>query len=94
MGKLLTKSEVCNLINIPAGTLRGIMARRELRCYRIGGCVRFDTDDVTEYVRRQAIHAVPVMITPAAGVPSVGSRGSHQKPVQTCTGYYPGMKVV
>ena len=92
-GLFMTKKEVCELLNISEGTLRGIMERHELPYYKIGGCVRFSSEDVTAYVKRQVVRAVPTVITPAPVASVSRGRGRPLKATADI-GYYPGMKVV
>ncbi|PKM72232.1 MAG: hypothetical protein CVU91_10930 [Firmicutes bacterium HGW-Firmicutes-16] len=94
MGPFMTKDEVCERLHIQPGTLRGIMERREISHYRIGGCVRFDEADVADYVRRNAVRAAPVIITPAPVAPVTRGKGRPPKMSGSANGYVPGMKVV
>lgn len=94
MGAIMTKGELCEKYNIPPGTLRRIMERREISYCKLGGCVRFDEDDVLEYIRRSKVRPTMTTIQPMTAATS--SRGSGRRNVnsQAATGYYPGMKVV
>lgn len=91
MNPLLTKDDVCEKLNIPPGTLRHIMERRELPYVKIGGCVRFSEDDIQDYVMRMKIrtkqYAAPAEIVSQA-------RNNRPRSTANVGGYVPGMKVV
>ena len=74
----ITKQEASERLAISMRTLEGIIARGQIKAYRIGPkCVRIDEDDLEEYVRAR-------QVAPQAR-PATVSR--------PCL-YRPGMKVV
>ena len=94
MDRLLTKTEVCELLQISRPTLDRIVAAGEIEVLRIGGQVRFSQQELLCYLghggeaktpaKRRAVKKEPAK----RGTPK-GSK--NHKPVQD---YYPGMKVV
>lgn len=93
METLLTKDDVCKMLSITEATLKRLMERRAIQYYKVGGRVRFTTEDVEEYVRRVRVPAAPLRVT-APQVASDEKRGVGRPSTAQQTGYTPGMRVV
>jgi excisionase family DNA binding protein len=62
----MTTREVAGLLAISAQTVRRLVRAGDLRAVRVGGSVRFRTDDVAELVRRGLLEGECAERTPAA----------------------------
>ena len=81
--QLLTKAEVCEMLQISQATLQRIVANGELRQTKIGRQCRYDKADVERFVLLNTSHERK---TPRRPVPK-------PEKMPEC-GYYPYMKVV
>lgn len=95
MKRLLTKSQVCEMLAISDSTLERILADGSLAAIRIRGRLRFTEEDLALYLTRSRIEpAAPP--SPVSRVPAATRRRTATvKPIQLRdSGYIPGMKVV
>jgi len=94
MDKLLTKTEVCEALQISRATLDRIVAAGEIEALRIGGQVRFSQQALYCYLGRcreaAARSARPGKKKEPArqGRPKGSKKDAHQEH------YFPGMRVV
>lgn len=94
MDKLLTKTEVCELLQISRPTLDRIVAAGDLEALRVGGQIRFERNTLLLYLGRCRESKAPTKLTDIKKEPARRGRpkgSKNHKPVQD---YYPGMKVV
>lgn len=88
MEKLMTKTDVCEVLQISPATLDRLVARGEIKAFKLSGSVRFLPTEVQDYVRR----CIRAAETPAVTVIPGRKR---QKPAPAPERIYiPGMKVV
>lgn len=87
MEKLMTKSDVCEVLQISPATLDRLVARGEIAAFKLSGSVRFLPSEVQAYVRR----CVAAAEAPAVTVISRKRQKAMPAPDRV---YIPGMKVV
>ena len=88
MEKLMSKRDVCEVLQISPATLDRLVARSEIKAFKLSGSVRFLPTEVQDYVRR----CIRAAETPAVTVIPGRKR---QKPAPAPERIYiPGMKVV
>ena len=88
MEKLMTKTDVCEVLQISPATLDRLVARGEIKAFKLSGSVRFLPTEIQDYVRRciRAAEAPAVTVIPGR---------KRQKPAPAPERIYiPGMKVV
>lgn len=88
MEKLMSKSEVCQLLGISLSTLDRIVLDGTLPAFRVRGQVRFKPSDLDAYLERCREQHRPIA---EPGVRGPGFKPASPAPV--CR-YVPGMKVV
>lgn len=94
MDKLLTKTELCEVLQISRATLDRIVAAGEIEALHIRGQVRFDRQEVRRYLDCCRESKAPARLADVKKEPARRGRpkgSKNHKPVQN---YYPGMKVV
>lgn len=52
MNKLITISELAELLNVTTRTIYNMIYKNEIPFIRIGGSYRFDVDEVIEYFKK------------------------------------------
>ena len=87
MGKLMTKTDVCEYLQISPATLDRLVARGEIKAFKISGSVRFLPSEVQAYVQR----CIRAAEAPAVTVISRKRQKAMPAPDRV---YIPGMKVV
>lgn len=93
MDKMLTKADVCELLQISASTLSRLVASEELAAFKIGGQLRFYERDVSAYVKAARIRK-PKKPAPAAPPRKTVKIGRSVYDASEPFRYVPGMKVV
>lgn len=88
MEKLMTKADVCEVLQISPATLDRLVGRGEIAAFKLSGSVRFLPTEVTAYVRR----CVAAAEAPAVAV-ITGRKRQKAMPAPDRV-YVPGMKVV
>ena len=94
MDKLLTKTEVCELLQISRPTLDRIVAAGEIEVLRIGGQVRFSQQELLRYLGRCREQKAPARLVDVKKEPARRGRPRGSKTHKPVQEYYPGMKVV
>ncbi|MCK1554452.1 helix-turn-helix domain-containing protein [Bradyrhizobium sp. 177] len=56
--ELLTVTEVAELLRVSAPSVRRLQQRRRIPFVKIGGCVRFNKNDIVSYLAKQRVQAV------------------------------------
>ncbi len=56
--EILTISEVAEFLKISVSGVRRLQQQRQLPFIKVGGSVRFDAGDVTEYLERQRVESI------------------------------------
>jgi len=97
MEKLLTKAEVCEMLQISRATLDRIVASGELVALRVGAQVRFEKNTLLLYLGRCREVKPGASRSTAPEAPKEPARrgrpkGSRKAPPEQH--YFPGMKVV
>jgi excisionase family DNA binding protein len=57
MTKLLTISEVAELLTVSQSQVYALVKREKLSAYKIGSCLRIGEDDLQAYLKRQHMKA-------------------------------------
>lgn len=52
MKPLLNIREVIEILNVSDSTIRRLVSTKELKCYKIGGQLRFKPDDIERYLNQ------------------------------------------
>lgn len=89
MEKLMTKGDVCEVLQISPATLDRLVARGEIAAFKLSGSVRFLPTEIRDYVRR----CVCAAETPAVTV-IPGRKRQKKAAAAPDRIYIPGMKVV
>ena len=88
MERLMTKADVCEVLQISPATLDRLVARGEIAAFKLSGSVRFLPTEVSAYVRRCVAAAEAPAVTVITG------RKRQKAPIAPDRVYIPGMKVV
>lgn len=59
MPSLLTAAEVAEMLRLRESTVKDYARRGILPCVRLGRHVRFDRDDIVEYINQQRTQTAP-----------------------------------
>lgn len=88
MEKLMSKRDVCEVLQISPATLDRLVARGEIKAFKLSGSVRFLPTEIQDYVRR----CIRAAETPAVTV--IHGRKRQKAAPAPERIYIPGMKVV
>ncbi len=56
--ELLTVKEVAKLLQLSVPGVRELQARRQIAFIKVGGALRFEKRDITEYIKRRKVAAM------------------------------------
>ncbi len=69
---LLTVEQTARRLGTTVRFVRRLVAERRIRFYKVGKYVRFDPDDVTEYIRQGRVDTIRPILTYRKGVEVYG----------------------
>ena len=93
MTKLMTKAEVCEILQVSESTLERIVADGDLQALRIRSQLRFLEQDLLRYLSRCAEPSQALRASSPKGGAKRGGRARRGEVVEMRR-YIPGMKVV
>ena len=94
MDKLLTKTELCDVLQISRATLDRIVAAGEIEALHIRGQVRFDRQEVRRYLDCCRAARSPARLVDIKKEPARRGRPKGSKKDALPEQYVPGMRVV
>ena len=56
--ELLTLVQLAELLQVSKSTVYRLVEQREIRFYKVGGCLRFDKKDILDYLERNKVEAI------------------------------------